>query len=392
MRRFDYLLIGGGLQNGLIAAALAARKPSARVGLVESARALGGNHTWCFHAADAQGDASSFVEPFVARRFAAYDVLFPGLERRLDEPYAAVTSRSFAERLRQLQERRAFELFSENAATEVTSRRVTLASGDTLHAGVVIDARGPATLERPHALGFQKFVGLELDVEPDTAPRTPTLMDARVPQTDGFRFFYVLPLASDRVLVEDTYFSDHRALNRSVIRAEILTYARSLGLAIRGVVREEAGVLPIPGRALANPGREPGLVRAGYRGGFFHPTTGYSFPLAVRVARAVAESSPETLSERLLELARGEARQQRYAAWLNRMLFAAFAPERRFGALEHFYRLPAPTVRRFYALELTHLDRARILCGRPPRGFSLTRLFAPRDPAGSVRPLPGENA
>lgn len=391
MRRFDYLLIGGGLQNGLIAAALAEHRPSARVGVVEGARELGGNHTWCFHAADAGGDASAFVEPFVAQRWPAYDVYFPGFERRVEEPYAAVTSRSFAERLRELHARGAFELFTGSAALEMAPHRVALASGAVLEAVVVIDARGPSTLERPEALGFQKFVGLELEVEPSTAPVTPTLMDARVPQTDGFRFFYVLPLSADRVLVEDTYFSEQRGLRRAAIRAEILAYAASLGLAVRRVTREEAGVLPIPGRALVNPGHESGLVRAGYRGGFFHPTTGYSFPLAVRVARVVAQSTPETLSERLSELARAEARQQRYAALLNRMMFAAFAPERRFGALEHFYRLPSATVRRFYALELTHADRARILCGRPPRGFSLTRLFAQRDTV-PVRSLPGENA
>lgn len=391
MQRFDYLLIGGGLQNGLIAAALAERRPSARVAIVERARTLGGNHTWCFHAADMSDDARSFVEPFVARRWPAYDVHFPGFARRLDEPYAAVTSQGFAERLRELHERGAFELFAGSAAIDVAPHRVRLASGTVLDAEVVIDARGPSALERPEALGYQKFVGLELEVEPSSAPATPVLMDARVAQTDGFRFFYVLPLSSDRVLVEDTYFSEQRGLRRAQIRAEILTYARSLGLVVRRVAREEAGVLPIPGRALVDPGCAPGLVRAGYRGGFFHPTTGYSFPLAVRVANIVAQSTSETLSQRALELARVEARQQRYAALLNRMMFGAFAPERRFGALEHFYRLPAETVRRFYALELNHLDRARILCGRPPRGFSLTRLFAPRD-AVSVRPLPGENA
>ena len=34
------------------------------------------------------------------------------------------------------------------------------------------------------------------------------VMDATVPQEDGFRFVYALPLDPDRVLVEDTYFSD----------------------------------------------------------------------------------------------------------------------------------------------------------------------------------------
>src|SRR5687768_15336899 len=207
MQRFDYLLIGGGLQNGLIAAALAELRPSARVALVEGADELGGNHTWCFHSADAEG-ARSFVEPFVAQRWSSYDVLFPEFQRRVDEPYAAVTSQTFARRLHELHADGAFQLFTGSPAVEIAEGRVTLASGRALEAEVVIDARGPATLERSRPVGFQKFVGLELEVDASTAPTTPLLMDARVPQTDGFRFFYVLPLAAERVLVEDTYFSE----------------------------------------------------------------------------------------------------------------------------------------------------------------------------------------
>jgi lycopene beta-cyclase len=68
----------------------------------------------------------------------------------------------------------------------------------------------------------------------------------------------------------------------------------------------------------------------------------------------------------------------RYCFWLNRLLFGAFAPEQRFEVLQRFYGLPADTIRRFYALELTRLDRTRILCGRPPRGFSALRLLQSR--------------
>src|SRR5687767_9960006 len=96
MQNFDYVLIGGGLQNGLIAAALAAFRPTATVAMVERAERVGGNHTWSFHSADITGHARSFVEPFVATRWPGYEVRFPGLERTLGEPYAAVTSSSFA--------------------------------------------------------------------------------------------------------------------------------------------------------------------------------------------------------------------------------------------------------------------------------------------------------
>ena len=54
---FDYLLVGGGLGNALIALQLFVKQPQARVGLIEQGAAIGGDHIWCFHAGDV--DAAS---------------------------------------------------------------------------------------------------------------------------------------------------------------------------------------------------------------------------------------------------------------------------------------------------------------------------------------------
>jgi lycopene beta-cyclase len=138
------------------------------------------------------------------------------------------------------------------------------------------------------------------------------------------------------------------------------------------VLREEIGVLPMPTRGL--PRQKLGSpFDAGYAGGWFHPTTAYSLPIALRVALAVAAVPPgESLSDALAPLAREQRRQFRFGAFLNRLLFGAFAPEDRWNVLARFYRLPEETIHRFYALETTRRDRLRILCGRPPRGMSFT--------------------
>lgn len=376
MGNLDYLLVGGGLQNALIASALAHHQPTARVAVVEQTARIGGNHLWCFHALDVPESAVPFVEPFVVRRWPKYRVRFPSYERTLDEPYAAVTSDAVHEHLSDLAEAGRVELALGRAARTIGPGRVELESGEELTARIVIDSRGPERFARDEAIGYQKFVGLELEVTPESAPAEPTLMDCTVDQVDGLRFFYVLPLAAGRVLVEDTYFSDHPELEPAALEAEILAYAERSGLVVRSVVRRERGVLPLPARAPVILEHDARLVRAGYQGGWFHPTTGYSFPLAVRVAAVVATSSEGELSERLGELAARTARQQRFASLLNRMLFRGFAPDRRSAAFERFYRLPAETVRRFYALSLTSADRARIVCGRPPRGLSARGLFS----------------
>jgi len=118
-------------------------------------------------------------------------------------------------------------------------------------------------------------------------------------------------------------------------------------------------------------------LRAGYAGGWLHPTTGYSFPIAARLANFIARRSPEALFGSAFErLAREQARQSAFACLLNRLLFDAVVPERRRSVFERFYTGEAGTISRFYALTTTPLDRARILCGRPPAGISLRRALS----------------
>jgi len=380
---FDYLLVGGGLGNALIALALFAARPGSRVGLVEQRSALGGNHVWCFHAGDVESAARPFVSRLVSAQWPRYEVRFPDLQRTLEEPYAAVRS----ERLNQVVQeafigRAGSRLFLDARAVQVTDQSVRLETGQELRARTVIESRGPDALSAGPRAGYQKFLGLELKLRRPSPIQHPLLMDAQLPQRDGFRFLYALPFASDRVLLEDTYFSDSATLERERLEAEIVGYAAKNGFEIDYVARHESGVLPLPTRLpkLANPAPGGPLV-AGYQGAWFHPVTGYSFPVATRLASAIAHADPERLRDEVWPaLVREQRSQLRFCLLLNRLFFDAFAPEERRHVIERFYRLPPDSVRRFYAMTLSHADRARILCGRPPRGFSLKRALS--------RPLP----
>lgn len=372
----DYLLVGGGLQNGLIALALDRVRPGARVALIEQGDRVGGNHVWCFHAGDVPAGLEAMVAPLVERTWPGYEVSFPRRVRRLTEPYSAVTSARFADVVEQTFARRGWHLLTGRRAAEVGAQRVTLDDGMVLAAGLVVDARGPEPAAVEGQAAYQKFVGLELALSADAPVTEPVLMDACVPQTDGYRFFYVLPFSPRRVLVEDTYFSDSPTLDIEQVRREVLRYAVARGLHVDAIEREEHGILPLPWRA-APPSRSTTPLVAGYRGGWFHPTTGYSFPLALRLAQLIAESAPEALAGPALDrLVARQARQLRFSSWLNRLLFAAFAPQDRRNVLERFYGLPSDTIRRFYAHDTTGADRARIVCGRPPRGISLSMAIS----------------
>lgn len=379
---FDYVLVGGGLQNGLAALALADWQPDARIALVERAPRLGGNHTWSFHAGDLPSDLAAIVEPLVVARWPGYDVAFPRLSRRVDEPYASITSERLDAVVRATLTRA--ELLLGREVSRVAPGEVVLADGTTLRGKVVLDARGPAPAAAADGVGWQKFVGLELELARPMPLDRPVLMDATVEQIDGFRFLYVLPLAPDRWLVEDTIYADRPDLDEPAIAARARAYAEALGASIAREVRRERGALAIPWRDDTPPPLEgePGayLLRGGYAGGWFHPTTGYSLPSAARLAAHVASRPPECLADDLDALLARHRSAAGFARLLNRMLFGHFAAADRRNVLERFYRLPSTTIRRFYALEPTRLDRARIVCGRPPRGMTLRASLAQEVP------------
>ncbi len=369
---FDVVLIGGGLQSALVALCLLERKPRSRVALVERAARVGGNHTWSFHAGDVPGPTRTLVDRLVTHEWPSYDVAFPSASRTIAGRYASITS----ERLASVVERRfraapGAELFLGRSVERADATTVQLSDGRKLHGRLVLDARGPAHAAFEKVAGYQKFVGLELALEKPHPRSRPMLMDARVQQRDGFRFFYVLPFSPQRVLVEDTYFSDTPDLDLTAVRNGIRSYAAAAGYAVADVVREEVGVLPLPARG--GPAKLAGSpLLAGYAGGFFHPATGYSFPVALRLARHIAEAGEgDVFGADWHRFVEEHRLQFRFATLLNRMLFGAFPPESRWNALDRFYRLPPETIRRFYALETTRGDRFRLLCGRPPRGISI---------------------
>lgn len=218
-------------------------------------------------------------------------------------------------------------------------------------------------------LAWQKFVGVEYDA-PGHGLEAPIIMDATVNQAEGYRFVYSLPFAPDRLLVEDTYYTNDPALNLPAIRQNIADYAAAQGWS-GTPTREETGLLPIL------LGGDPNVfwptsdkvARLGLKGGFFHPTTGYSLPQAAANAAALAEltdfggaSIAAWTRARFIE----QWRSGGFYRLLNRMLFRAARPEERARVFNHFYRLGDDLVARFYAGRSTKVDKLRILSGKPP--------------------------
>ena len=114
-------------------------------------------------------------------------------------------------------------------------------------------------------------------------------------------------------------------------------------------------------------------VELGMTGGYYHAVTGYSLPEAVKSAEVVsdmiAKNKPDYAKAILHEMIyhkRDHYNEERFLRLLNRMLFRAAEPEKRYKVLERFYGLSEDLVARFYRNRLSKKDKLRILIGKPP--------------------------
>jgi len=379
-RDCDIAIVGGGLAGGLIALALARLRPGIAVQVLEAGPAPGGNHRWSWFESDLSDDGLRLLDGFRTIRWAdGYEVRFPGFARTLATPYRSLSSADFAEGLARMLPAGTIRTDAEAGALDRDG--VTLASGERLAARAVIDCRGFAP--SPHLTGgWQVFMGRHLRTAAPHGVERPVIMDATVAQLDGYRFVYVLPLGADELFVEDTYYQDTPLLDRSVLSVRLDQYCRAQGWDGE-LLGSETGVLPVVTggdfAAYQRSRRIPGVAVAGARGGFAHPLTSYTLPFAAETALAIAAEADlpgEQMAAMLEARARRHWRATRFYRRLGAMLFGA-PPEQRRRVFERFYRLDERLIERFYAGRSTLLDRARVLCGKPPVPL---RALAARQP------------
>jgi lycopene beta-cyclase len=178
-------------------------------------------------------------------------------------------------------------------------------------------------------------------------------MDASVEQQGGYRFVYVLPFDGHRLLIEDTHYVDSAAWTPDRLRANIAAYAeqRAAGASRPCCARNRAGCRSCWQATSTASGRtwpaSPAWACA--QGCSTRPPA-----IRCRMRCAWPSASPPCATStrpRLFAAIRDEAaqewRRQRFFRLLNRMLFLAGSPDRRWRVMQRFYRLPASLIARF---------------------------------------------
>ncbi len=335
--------------------------------MLEAQDTLGGNHTWCLHASDVGHKPwqSSWIAPLISKSWPGYRVQFTKFSRSVSGDYLAIRSMRFDAELRTLLSDR---VRTGSKVVEVQPRCVRLANGDVIAAEVVIDGRGWPAEEKGGPFAYQKFLGQYVQLKEPHKLDVPLLMDARVAQTDGFRFVYTLPFDDRTLLVEETYYSLNPNLDPSKIRSNLSEYLERHGFKVDHLRSEESGILPLPLLGMAQPASS--IRSSGMAAGLFHATTGYSIVQAMRFAEWLGRAwGNAALDQQIRQYSQRHWRRQRFYRRLNNMLFLVPAASERYKIIENFYRHDPALIARFYAGTTSLVDQWKILSKPPPISY-----------------------
>lgn len=364
--QYDLVIVGGGLAGCLLLQALQHRHPHLKYLLIEQSDHVGGNHNWSFHDADLSEACKSWFLPLISHSWNGYEVSFPDYSRTFQNRYHCLTSDDLSKHVQASSEK---YLLLHESVTDIKKGdncEITLSSGRKICTETVILAKGWDSKEQPTA--WQKFVGMQIELNEPHGLDHVLLIDARVPQIDGFRFFYLLPWSETRLLIEDTYYSSHTVLKVERIEQEVLHYLEQKKWHIKKVESKSHGMLPLMmNRPRGQKNKD--FPKIGAASGFFHPITGYTVPTLLRQIDAITEKSNLTMPSIMRALAQVEEDSKtrlRYYWLMNRLMFKAATPTERYRILSHFYKMPEPLIQRFYAGNTNLFDQLRMLAGKPP--------------------------
>ena len=375
----DMIIVGAGLSGLLTAWRSLELNPDLRIAIIDVSSEIAGDHTWSFNQSDVPEGLRDWISPFIAYQWPRYEVIFPKRERSLEIPYCTGNSDTLRACLKPFMDAGRLSVKLQTRVTELTKDSVVLTDGEKMTATLVLDARGFAPNDNVF-LGYQKFVGHVIKTPTPHGVKQPIIMDATVEQIDGYRFVYCLPYTETELLVEDTYYADGAELKSQEVDARIKDYIRGhLGIGDYEIQHRESGVLPITlavdaqGRYLSREVSANQPIKIGIRGGYYQAVTGYSFPEAIKSAALIsdlikgagADFSKAVRDEMFLH-ERDHYAEENFLRLLNRMLFRAASPQKRYRVLQRFYGLNEGLIARFYRNRLTKTDKLRILMGKPP--------------------------
>lgn len=300
MDEYDFVFAGGGMAGLSLAYALSTGSfSSARMLIVDPEQKGENDRTWSFW--------SDRPTPFDSIACRVWDrIEFASRTWVREIPldsyrYYMIRSEDFYDRVLSTLDRKSNVHFHRGQVNSIVSRNGSACvktDAGSVQANWVFDSRfDPAEYEMrtgPHHYLKQHFLGWVIET-PGSVFRedTVTMFDFRTPQKGEMRFFYILPLTTNKALVEFTLFSATLLEPHEYTEAIEEYLSEVLKIQSYRVVDREKGVIPMTDEPVDRRAN-PRTLEIGTRGGRVKASTGYAFLRTQRDTAAIVDSLERT--------------------------------------------------------------------------------------------------
>jgi lycopene beta-cyclase len=281
-KHYDLIILGGGcagLSLALRLAELGEQSPTTLI--IEKRPAYSNDRTWCFW-----DEGNPALKDWADHTWSSFKVQHNNkllVKNCHQHPYAMISAQTFYTRAIQKITINAlrFKLNKDESVLAVIKLanqtwRITTNMGDYT-SNHIVDTRPASQINDDMSLLWQSFIGFEIEVNKDLFDaRQFTLMDIDKSFKNGLGFTYVLPLSSNRALIEYTVFCE-QAISASSLQPYLdVALSKYTNDAEYKVLRKEFGQLPM-GNQSVKKSYDPSYTFAGLYAGAARPSSGYAF-------------------------------------------------------------------------------------------------------------------
>lgn len=296
--KFDIIIAGGGLSGLSLAWYLLKGEYKGEVLIVDSTFAPSNSKTWCFWDKKTPPFNEIVFKKWRKTFFSVLD--FDAFLYMHEYSYYCIRESDFKEYvLKKIQKKKNFHLLEEsvldfssnkNKAVLVTKDSTTYLADYIFQSIFTPSTVDNSTLKYPL---IQHFYGIEIETQASLFdPETFTIMDFDESFKEGPAFFYVLPFAHNKALIEYTIFSPNPLKKKQEYKVKLKKYLKTKYNLTKNdykIIRKEYGEIPMDDRPYA-PTYASKILNIGTVGGFAKPSTGYTFSRIQEYSQKLAQS------------------------------------------------------------------------------------------------------
>jgi lycopene beta-cyclase len=294
-KHYDLIILGGGCAGLSLALRLAElREQAPKTLIIEQRPAYSNDRTWCFW-----DEGNPALKDWADHTWSSFKVQFGDkqlVKNCSQNPYVMISAQTFYTRAIQniTANSQRFTLNHDESVLAVIKQasqtwRITTNMG-VYTANHIVDTRPASQINDDMSLLWQSFIGFEIEVNQGLFDAQQfTLMDIDQSFKNGLGFTYVLPLSSNRALIEYTVFCE-QAMSASSLQPYLdVALSKYTNEADYKVLRKECGQLPM-GNQIVKKSDDPNYIFAGLYAGAARPSSGYAFQRIQRWAGLCEQS------------------------------------------------------------------------------------------------------